>query len=77
MLQQDKADDYVIATGETHSVRECVEVAFDEAGLGDWEQYVEIDPQFLRPAEVDQLIGDSGQGQGATWAGSRRRPSRS
>lgn len=58
MLQQDKADDYVIATGQTHTVRECVQVAFDEAGLGDWEQYVEIDPQFVRPAEVDLLIGD-------------------
>jgi GDPmannose 4,6-dehydratase len=58
MLQQDKADDYVIATGRTHTVRECVQVAFDEAGLGDWEQYVEIDPQFVRPAEVDLLIGD-------------------
>lgn len=58
MLQQDKADDYVIATGQTHTVRDCVQVAFDEAGLGDWEQYVEIDPQFVRPAEVDLLIGD-------------------
>ena len=58
MLQQDDADDFVIATGETHTVRECVQVAFDEAGLGDWEQYVEIDPQFVRPAEVDLLIGD-------------------
>jgi GDPmannose 4,6-dehydratase len=58
MLQQDEADDFVIATGETHTVRECVQVAFDEAGLGDWEQYVEIDPQFVRPAEVDLLIGD-------------------
>jgi len=58
MLQQEKPDDYVIATNETHSVRECVEVAFDEAGLGDWEPYVEIDPQFVRPAEVDLLIGD-------------------
>src|SRR3954452_14945694 len=58
MLQQDKADDYVIATGRTNTVRQCVEVAFDEAGLGDWEKYVEIDPQFVRPAEVDLLIGD-------------------
>jgi len=57
MLQQDKADDYVIATGKTNTVRDCVEVAFDEAGLPDWERYVKIDPQFLRPAEVDQLIG--------------------
>jgi GDPmannose 4,6-dehydratase len=57
MLQQDKADDYVIATGETHTVRECVEIAFDEAGIPNWEEHVRIDPQFLRPAEVDQLIG--------------------
>jgi GDPmannose 4,6-dehydratase len=58
MLQQDAPEDFVIATGRTHSVRECVEVAFDEAGLGDWQRYVEIDPQFVRPAEVDLLIGD-------------------
>lgn len=58
MLQQDKAEDYVIATNTTHTVRECVQVAFDEAGLGDFEQYVEIDPRFVRPAEVDLLIGD-------------------
>jgi GDPmannose 4,6-dehydratase len=57
MLQQDKPEDYVIATGEAHSVRECCEVAFDEAGLGDFEQYVTIDPSFVRPAEVDHLIG--------------------
>src|SRR3954454_5908343 len=57
MLQQDKADDYVIATGESHTVRECVEIDFDEAGRGDFEPYVKIDPQFLRPAEVVQLIG--------------------
>jgi GDPmannose 4,6-dehydratase len=57
MLQQERAEDYVIATGEAHSVRECCEVAFDEAGLGDFEQYVTIDPAFLRPAEVDHLIG--------------------
>ncbi|HTA36998.1 MAG TPA: GDP-mannose 4,6-dehydratase [Solirubrobacteraceae bacterium] len=57
MLQQDEARDYVIATGEAHSVRECCEVAFDEAGLDDFEQYVTIDPAFVRPAEVDHLIG--------------------
>src|SRR5881396_405878 len=57
MLQQDKADDFVIATGESHSVRELVEVAFGHAGL-DWERYVKLDPRFLRPAEVDHLIGD-------------------
>jgi len=59
MLQRDAAEDYVIATGRTNTVRECVQIALDEAGLtGDVEQYVRIDPQFLRPAEVDQLIGD-------------------
>ncbi len=58
MLQQDKPEDYVIATGATHSVRECVQVAFDEAGIADWEKHVVIDPAFVRPAEVDLLIGD-------------------
>jgi GDPmannose 4,6-dehydratase len=57
MLQRDVAEDYVIATGEAHSVRECCEVAFDEAGLGDFERYGTIDPAFVRPAEVDHLIG--------------------
>ena len=57
MLQQDQADDYVIATGESHSVRELVEVAFGHAGL-DWQKHVRLDPRFLRPAEVDHLIGD-------------------
>jgi GDPmannose 4,6-dehydratase len=58
MLQTDSAEDYVIATNEAHSVRECCQVAFDEAGLGDFEQYVTIDPAFVRPAEVDHLIGN-------------------
>jgi GDPmannose 4,6-dehydratase len=58
MLQQDRADDFVIATGESHSVRELVEVAFGHAGL-DWQKHVKLDPRFLRPAEVDHLIGDS------------------
>jgi GDPmannose 4,6-dehydratase len=57
MLQQDEADDYVVATGETHSVREFFEIAFAHAGL-EPEKYVQSDPQFLRPAEVDQLVGD-------------------
>src|SRR4051812_7948229 len=57
MLQQDRAEDYVIATGQTHSVRDLVKVAFGHAGL-DWEKHVKIDPRFLRPAEVDLLIGD-------------------
>ncbi len=58
MLQRDEPEDYVIATGATHTVRECVEVAFDEAGLGDWQRYVELDESLVRPAEVDLLIGD-------------------
>jgi len=58
MLQRDAADDYVVATNTTHSVRECVQVAFDEAGVSDWERYVRIDPSLMRPAEVDHLIGD-------------------
>ncbi len=57
MLQQDIPDDYVIATGETHSVREFVEMSFAQVGL-DWKQYVKQDPRFMRPAEVDYLIGD-------------------
>jgi GDPmannose 4,6-dehydratase len=57
MLQRDIPEDYVIATGESHSVRECCQVAFDEAGLGDFEPYVTIDSAFVRPAEVDHLIG--------------------
>lgn len=57
MLQQNEPDDYVIATNETHSVREFLEVAFAHVGL-DWRKYVEIDPRYYRPAEVDLLIGD-------------------
>jgi GDPmannose 4,6-dehydratase len=63
MLQQDVAEDFVIATNEEHTVRECVEIAWDEAGLGDWQQHVRLDPQFLRPAEVDHLIGDYGKAE--------------
>jgi GDPmannose 4,6-dehydratase len=58
MLQQDAPDDYVIATGETHSVDEFLTLAFEKAGLGDFHQYVKHDPKFFRPAEVDLLIGD-------------------
>jgi GDPmannose 4,6-dehydratase len=57
MLQQDEPDDYVIATNETHSIRECLDMAFGYVGL-DWRKYVEIDPRYYRPAEVDLLIGD-------------------
>ncbi|MGC8827552.1 MAG: GDP-mannose 4,6-dehydratase, partial [Anaerolineae bacterium] len=58
MLQQDEPDDYVIATGETHSVRELCEVAFSCVGL-DYRDYVRVDPQYFRPAEVDLLVGDA------------------
>ena len=57
MLQQEKPDDYVIATNETHSIREFLDVAFGHAGL-DWKKHVEIDPRYYRPAEVEILIGD-------------------
>jgi len=63
MLQREQPEDYVIATGEAHSVRECCEVAFDEAGLVDFERYVTIDPAFVRPAEVDHLIGSSAKAE--------------
>ena len=59
MLQQARAEDYVIATGRTHSVRDFVRIAFDVAGLGSFEPYVVMDPRFVRPAEVDMLIGDA------------------
>jgi GDPmannose 4,6-dehydratase len=57
MLQQHQPDDYVIATGETHSIRELLEVAFARVGISDWEKRVVQDPRFFRPAEVDLLIG--------------------
>ena len=58
MLQQEEADDYVVATGETHSIREFLEIAFAHVGIEDWQPKVTQDPRFLRPAEVDLLIGD-------------------
>jgi GDPmannose 4,6-dehydratase len=60
MLQQDQPDDYVIATGETHSVREFLEEAFALVGLN-WEKHVVLDPRYIRPAEVDILVGDPGK----------------
>ena len=63
MLQQPEADDYVIATGETHSIREYLELAFAAAEISDWERYVRQDPRFMRPAEVDLLIGDPSKAQ--------------
>ncbi len=58
MMQQEESDDYVIATGEAHSVREFLETAFDYAKL-DWRKYVEIDPKYFRPTEIDLLLGDA------------------
>jgi GDPmannose 4,6-dehydratase len=58
MLQQDKPDDYVLATGETHSIEEFLELAFKEIGIDDWKPYVKQNPAFMRPAEVDVLLGD-------------------
>ena len=58
MLQQPEPDDYVVATGETHSIEEFLTLAFKEVGLDDWHNYVRQDPRFFRPAEVDLLIGD-------------------
>ncbi|HEY5078045.1 MAG TPA: GDP-mannose 4,6-dehydratase, partial [Acidimicrobiia bacterium] len=59
MLQQDQPDDFVIATGETLTIRNLLDVAFEHAGIDDWTPYVRQDPRFYRPAEVDLLIGDA------------------
>ena len=58
MLQQEEPDDYVVATGSTHSIRELLDVAFARVGISDWGKYVTQDPRFFRPAEVDLLVGD-------------------
>ena len=63
MLQQDEADDYVISTGETHSIGELLDVAFSRVGIDDWSKHVFQDPAFMRPAEVDLLIGDCSKAQ--------------
>lgn len=68
MLQQSKPEDYVVATGEMYTVREFCEIAFEAAGLN-WEKYVKVDPRFVRPAEVDQLIGDASKARARLgWA---------
>ncbi len=59
MLQQDQPDDFVVATGETHAVREFVRLAFEAAGIDDWERYIRQDERFFRPSEVDLLVGDA------------------
>jgi GDPmannose 4,6-dehydratase len=61
MLQQPHGDDFVIASGETHAIREFVDVAFRHVGIDDWPRYVRQDPRFMRPAEVDTLVGDAGK----------------
>ena len=69
MLQQDEPDDYVVATGETHSIRDLLAVAFGRAGIDDWERLVVQDPRFFRPAEVDLLIGDAAKARATLgWA---------
>ena len=59
MLQQEKPDDYVICTGETHTIREFLDVAFNKVGIQEWSDFVVVDPEFYRPAEVDYLRGDN------------------
>lgn len=59
MLQQEEPDDYVLATEQNHSIKDFLKIAFDEVGIDNWDEYIVIDPQFYRPAEVDILIGDS------------------
>ncbi len=59
MMQQDEPDDFVLATGESHSIREFLDIAFDEVGIDNWENLVVIDPQFFRPAEIEVLRGDA------------------
>src|SRR5205823_5194773 len=58
MTQASEGDDYVVATGETHSIRELLDLSFARVGIEDWDKHVYVDPQFFRPAEVDLLIGD-------------------
>jgi GDPmannose 4,6-dehydratase len=68
MLQQDKPDDYVVATGESYSVRDALDVSFGALGL-DWKKYVEIDPRYFRPTEVDHLRGDAAKARAKLgWA---------
>jgi GDPmannose 4,6-dehydratase len=59
MLQQPEGDDYVVATGETHSIREFLDLAFAHVGIDDWSGLVRQDPRFLRPADIDQVVGDA------------------
>jgi GDPmannose 4,6-dehydratase len=68
MLQRETPEDYVIATGVQHSVRELVQIAFDEAGL-DWREHVDVDPGLLRPADISRLVGDASKARSELgWA---------
>ncbi len=67
MLQHDSPDDYVLATGETHSIEDLVQRAFAEVGIENWRDHVRQDPKFLRPAEVDLLIGDPTKARRLGW----------
>ena len=58
MLQQSQPDDYVVATGENHSIRQFLDIAFNYVGIKDWNKYIRINPELYRPAEVDVLVGD-------------------
>ena len=75
MLQQEEPDDYVVATGETHSIRELLDIAFARVGIDDWGSYVTQDPRFFRPAEVDLLVGDASKARDVS-AGRRTSASR-
>ena len=77
MLQQDEPDDYVIATGEAHSVRELVELAFGARRASTTSSTSSIDPEFLRPAEVDQLVGDASKARDEARLGAAGRRSES
>ena len=63
MLQHDKPGDYVISTGESHSIRQFLDAAFNVIGITDWSKYVTQDPRYMRPAEVDVLCGDSSKAE--------------
>ncbi len=63
MMQQEKSDDYVLATGETHSIREFLDEAFKLIGVDNWSKYIKVDPRFIRPVEVSYLLGDSTKSQ--------------
>ena len=66
------ADDYVVATGQAHTVRDFVAAAFARAGIEDWERYVRVDPAFVRPVDAVELAGDAGSGQARAGLGRRR-----